>query len=101
VFGRVERGQYVLDFRTIRCDEIPIIAAALLSALQPAECEQHADGHVLVRLLDRGRRLVAEAAPGAGLIQEQQRLGRGAANVGDAEFVRSRWKARLCHLTSA
>ncbi|MCX6842494.1 MAG: L-seryl-tRNA(Sec) selenium transferase [candidate division WOR-3 bacterium] len=31
VFGRVERGEYVLDFRTIRRDEIPIIAAALLS----------------------------------------------------------------------
>jgi L-seryl-tRNA(Ser) seleniumtransferase len=32
VFGRVERGEYVLDFRTIRRDEIPIIASALLSA---------------------------------------------------------------------
>jgi L-seryl-tRNA(Ser) seleniumtransferase len=34
VFGRVERGEYVLDFRTLRRDEIPIIAAALLSAFQ-------------------------------------------------------------------
>jgi len=34
VFGRVERGEYVLDFRTIRRDEIPIIAAALLSAFR-------------------------------------------------------------------
>ena len=34
VFGRVEKGEYVLDFRTIRRDEIPIIAAALLSAFQ-------------------------------------------------------------------
>jgi L-seryl-tRNA(Ser) seleniumtransferase len=33
VFGRVERGEYVLDFRTLRRDEVPIIAAALLSAL--------------------------------------------------------------------
>ncbi len=32
VFGRVERGEYVLDFRTIRRDEIPIIAQALLAA---------------------------------------------------------------------
>ena len=35
VFGRVEKGEYVLDFRTLRRDEIPIIASALLSALQP------------------------------------------------------------------
>jgi L-seryl-tRNA(Ser) seleniumtransferase len=35
VFGRVEKGEYVLDFRTIRRDEIPIIAAALLAAFQP------------------------------------------------------------------
>ena len=34
VFGRVERGEYVLDFRTIRRDEVPIIAAALLSTFQ-------------------------------------------------------------------
>jgi len=34
VFGRVEKGEYVLDFRTLRRDEIPIIAAALLSAFQ-------------------------------------------------------------------
>jgi L-seryl-tRNA(Ser) seleniumtransferase len=33
VFGRVEQGEYVLDFRTIRGDEIPIIATALLAAL--------------------------------------------------------------------
>jgi hypothetical protein len=97
VFGRVERGQYVLDFRTIRRDEIPIIARALLSVLQPAECKKHAHSNVLVRPLDRGRRFVAEAAPGACLIQEQQRLGRGAADVGDAELVRSRWEAHLCH----
>ncbi len=32
VFGRVEHGEYLLDFRTLRRDEIPIIAAALLSA---------------------------------------------------------------------
>jgi L-seryl-tRNA(Ser) seleniumtransferase len=34
VFGRVEKGEYLLDFRTIRRDEIPIIAAALLAAFQ-------------------------------------------------------------------
>jgi L-seryl-tRNA(Ser) seleniumtransferase len=34
VFGRVEKGEYVLDFRTLRRDEIPIIAAALLAAFQ-------------------------------------------------------------------
>jgi len=34
VFGRVERGEYVLDLRTIRRDEIPIIAATLLAAFQ-------------------------------------------------------------------
>jgi L-seryl-tRNA(Ser) seleniumtransferase len=34
VFGRVERGEYLLDFRTIRRDEIPVIASALLSAFQ-------------------------------------------------------------------
>jgi L-seryl-tRNA(Ser) seleniumtransferase len=34
VFGRVEKGEYVLDFRTIRRDEIPIIAAALLAAFR-------------------------------------------------------------------
>lgn len=33
VFGRVEQGEYVLDFRTIRKDETPLIAAALLAAL--------------------------------------------------------------------
>jgi len=33
VFGRIERGEYILDFRTIRRDEIPTIAAALLSVL--------------------------------------------------------------------
>lgn len=33
VFGRVERGEYLLDFRTIREDEIPLIAQALLSSL--------------------------------------------------------------------
>lgn len=33
VFGRVEHDEYVLDFRTIRRDEIPIIAQALLKAL--------------------------------------------------------------------
>jgi L-seryl-tRNA(Ser) seleniumtransferase len=34
VFGRVEHDEYVLDFRTLRPDEIPTIAAALLAALQ-------------------------------------------------------------------
>jgi hypothetical protein len=34
VFGRVERGEYVLDFRTLRADEVPIVAAALLAAFQ-------------------------------------------------------------------
>ncbi len=34
VFGRVEKGEYLLDFRTLRRDEIPIIAAALISAFQ-------------------------------------------------------------------
>jgi L-seryl-tRNA(Ser) seleniumtransferase len=34
VFGRVEKGEYVLDFRTLRRDEIPSIASALLSAFQ-------------------------------------------------------------------
>ena len=34
VFGRVEKGEYLLDFRTLRRDEIPIIAAALLSVFQ-------------------------------------------------------------------
>lgn len=34
VFGRVEHDEYVLDFRTIRADEIPIIERALSSALQ-------------------------------------------------------------------
>jgi L-seryl-tRNA(Ser) seleniumtransferase len=34
VFGRVEKGEYVLDFRTLRRDEIPAIAAALLAAFQ-------------------------------------------------------------------
>jgi L-seryl-tRNA(Ser) seleniumtransferase len=33
VFGRVEHDEYVLDFRTIRKDEIPTIAAALRAAL--------------------------------------------------------------------
>ena len=34
VFGRVEHGEYVLDFRTIRRDEIPIIADALLAGFR-------------------------------------------------------------------
>jgi len=34
VFGRVEKGEYILDFRTIRRDEITIIAAALVSAFR-------------------------------------------------------------------
>jgi L-seryl-tRNA(Ser) seleniumtransferase len=34
VFGRVEKGEYVLDFRTLRRDEIPIIASALLAVFQ-------------------------------------------------------------------
>lgn len=34
VFGRVEKGEYLLDFRTLRRDEIPIISSALLSAFQ-------------------------------------------------------------------
>jgi seryl-tRNA(Sec) selenium transferase len=34
VFGRVEKGEYLLDFRTLRRDEIPIIVTALLSAFQ-------------------------------------------------------------------
>jgi len=34
VFGRVEKGEYQLDFHTLRRDEIPIIAAALLAAFQ-------------------------------------------------------------------
>jgi hypothetical protein len=34
VFGRVEKGEYVLDFRTLRRDEIPIIASALLAAFR-------------------------------------------------------------------
>jgi len=34
VFGRVEKGEYLLDFRTIRRDEIPVIAYALLSTFQ-------------------------------------------------------------------
>jgi L-seryl-tRNA(Ser) seleniumtransferase len=34
VFGRVEKGEYLLDFRTLRRDEIPTIAVALLSAFQ-------------------------------------------------------------------
>ena len=34
VFGRVEHGEYLLDFRTLRRDEIPIIASALLAAFQ-------------------------------------------------------------------
>ncbi len=33
VFGRVEHDEYRLDFRTIRKDEIPIIARALIAAL--------------------------------------------------------------------
>lgn len=33
VFGRVEHDEYVLDFRTIRKDEVPLIAQALLSTL--------------------------------------------------------------------
>ncbi|MEO0070476.1 MAG: L-seryl-tRNA(Sec) selenium transferase [candidate division WOR-3 bacterium] len=32
VFGRIEKGEYLLDFRTIRSDEIPIVAEALISA---------------------------------------------------------------------
>jgi hypothetical protein len=34
MFGRVEKGEYLLDFRTLRRDEIPIIADALLSVFQ-------------------------------------------------------------------
>ena len=34
VFGRVEKGEYLLDFRTLRRDEIPVIASALLAAFQ-------------------------------------------------------------------
>jgi L-seryl-tRNA(Ser) seleniumtransferase len=34
VFGRVEKGEYLLDFRTLRRDEIPIIVSALLYAFQ-------------------------------------------------------------------
>ena len=34
VFGPVEKGEYLLDFRTIRRDEIPIMVAALLAAFQ-------------------------------------------------------------------
>jgi len=34
VFGRVEKGEYLLDFRTLRSDEIPIIASALLAAFR-------------------------------------------------------------------
>ncbi|MBM3315019.1 L-seryl-tRNA(Sec) selenium transferase [candidate division WOR-3 bacterium] len=33
VFGRVEHDEYLLDFRTIRRDEVPIVAEALLAAL--------------------------------------------------------------------
>lgn len=33
VFGRVAQDEYLLDFRTIRTDEIPVIAEALLQAL--------------------------------------------------------------------
>ncbi|MEO0085474.1 MAG: L-seryl-tRNA(Sec) selenium transferase [candidate division WOR-3 bacterium] len=33
VFGRVEAGEYLLDFRTIREDEISIVVAALTAAL--------------------------------------------------------------------
>lgn len=32
VFGRIEEGEYLLDFRTIRSDEISIVAEALISA---------------------------------------------------------------------
>ncbi|MEO0081705.1 MAG: L-seryl-tRNA(Sec) selenium transferase [candidate division WOR-3 bacterium] len=32
VFGRVENDEYVLDFRTIRRDEVPLVAQALLAA---------------------------------------------------------------------
>ncbi len=35
VFGRVERDEYLLDFRTLRKDEIPTVAEALLSVLGP------------------------------------------------------------------
>ena len=34
VFGRVEHDEYALDFRTIRRDEIPTIAAALLASFR-------------------------------------------------------------------
>jgi hypothetical protein len=34
VFGRVEKGEYLLGFRTLRRDEIPIIASALIAAFQ-------------------------------------------------------------------
>jgi L-seryl-tRNA(Ser) seleniumtransferase len=33
VFGRVEQGEYLLDFRTLRKDEIPVVADALLAVL--------------------------------------------------------------------
>jgi|UniRef100_A0A7V3PTC3 L-seryl-tRNA(Ser) seleniumtransferase len=33
VFGRVEKDEFLLDFRTIRADEIAIVAQALVSAL--------------------------------------------------------------------
>ena len=58
-----------------------------LRAGQPLEFlerAQHADRHVLVRLLDRGRRLGAEEPP-FGRAPEIDRLGRGAADVGDDE----------------
>jgi L-seryl-tRNA(Ser) seleniumtransferase len=35
VFGRVEQGEYLLDFRTLRKDEILIVADALLAVLGP------------------------------------------------------------------
>ncbi len=34
VFGRVEHNEYLLDFRTIRTDEVKIVAAALLNAFR-------------------------------------------------------------------
>lgn len=33
IFGRIEKDEYVLDFRTIREDETPLIAEALVTAL--------------------------------------------------------------------
>jgi len=35
VFGRVENDEYLLDFRTIRADETPLVTTALIAALNP------------------------------------------------------------------